>query len=71
MPQTDWQNMKRSSDRRREIRAGERVTTSGVSFKDLMEHTRKQLNEIARDRGIADPESMENKRAVAEAITNA
>lgn len=69
MPQTDWANIRKSSDMRR--RAGEIVTRDGVSFRDLMEKTRKQLNAIAAEKGIDNPEGFENKRAVVEAITNA
>lgn len=70
MPQTDWANMQKSSDKRRAMRAGEIVSKDGASFRDLMEKTRKQLNALAIEKGIPDPESLANKRAVVEAITN-
>lgn len=71
MPQTDWKAQRLSSDARRRMRAGELIAKSGISFNQLMEKTRSQLNALAKDVGISDPESLANKRAVAEAITNA
>ncbi len=52
-----------------------RATGEGIAAPatadDLMKSTRAELNEQATEAGVADPESLPNKAAVAEAIVEA